>query len=67
MTDISKLRARRETLKNKLAALDARIIKIEREQQEAEHRELLKIIKSRGLTVAQLQQMLGVADKSERD
>jgi len=58
MTDIAKLRAKREILKNQIAAIDARIAKIEREQREHEQREIVKLIQSRGITAAQLAALL---------
>ena len=58
MTDLAKLREKRESLKNQLSQTDARIAKIERDQREAEQRELLKIIRARGITAAQLAALL---------
>lgn len=55
---LEKLRARRETLKSQLSALDQRIAKTERFAAEAEQRELVKIIQQRGIKPAALRALL---------
>lgn len=55
---IEKLKEQREVLKTKLAAVDAKIVKIERETKEREARELVKLIQSRGLNAKQIEQLL---------
>ena len=64
MTDIAKLRAKRESLKTQIAQIDARIAKIEREQREHEQREIVKLIQSRGITAAQLAALLPPATRA---
>lgn len=56
--DITKLQARRAKLLAALKKVDEAIAKIERNQREAEQRELLKLIKSRGIDSAQLLKIL---------
>lgn len=56
--NIDKLKTRRETLVAQIKQIDAQIAKAERAAREQEQRELVKLIQSRGLTVAQLSQLL---------
>lgn len=67
--NLDKLKQQRETLKTRLAAVDAKIAKAERAAREAEQRELVKLIQSRGITAAQLSQLLdtpaGVAGEAQ--
>lgn len=58
--NIEKLKTRRETLVAQIKQIDAQIAKAERAAREQEQRELVKLIQSRGLTVAQLSQLLNV-------
>jgi septal ring factor EnvC (AmiA/AmiB activator) len=58
MADIAKLRARRATLKTRIAALDAAIARAERAQRDAEHRDLARLIRARGLTADQVAALL---------
>ena len=62
--NLDKLKAQRETLKTKLAAIGAKIAKTEREFRERDARELVHLIQSRGLTAAQVSQLL---DKPEAE
>lgn len=63
--NIDKLKSQRETLKTKLAEIDARIAKAERAARDAEQRELVKLIQSRGISVARLSQILAAAPGGE--
>lgn len=56
--DISKLKTRREKLTSQIKQIDAEIAKIERAAREREQRELVKLIQSRGISVARLSQIL---------
>lgn len=56
--NIEKLKQQRESIKAKLSAIDAKIAKAERAARDAEQRELVKLIQSRGISVARLSQML---------
>lgn len=62
--NLGKLKAQRETLKTRLATIDAKIAKAEREFRERDARELVRLIQSRGLTAAQVSQLL---DKQEAE
>ncbi|MEW6133096.1 MAG: DUF4315 family protein [Pseudomonadota bacterium] len=55
---IDKLKAQREKLKAQFAEVDAKIAKAEKAAREAEQRELVRLIQSRGITAAQLSQFL---------
>lgn len=59
--NLDKLKQQREAIKTKLAGIDAKIAKAERAAREAEQRELVKLIQSRGISVARLSQMLDAA------
>lgn len=59
--NLDKLKQQREAIKTKLAEIDAKIAKAERAAREAEQRELVKLIQSRGISVARLSQMLDAA------
>lgn len=63
--DIAKLKQRREKLMSAVKQIDARISKLEREQREAEQRELVRLIQSRGITPAQLSQILDSVGKGD--
>lgn len=62
--NLDKLKAQREILKTKLAAIDAKIAKTEREFRERDARALVRLIQSRGLTAAHVSQLL---DKPEAE
>lgn len=55
---LEQLKAKRETLKNRLGALDSKIAKFGQAEREREQRDLLKLIQSRGLNAKQLSQLL---------
>lgn len=55
---IEKLKTRREKLTQQIKQIDAQITKIERAARESEQRELVKLIRSRGISVARLSQIL---------
>lgn len=59
--DITKLKTRREKLVAQLKQIDAQLAKAERAQREAEQRELVKLIQSRGISVARLAAILDAA------
>lgn len=63
--NLDKLKQQRETLKTKLAAVEAKIAKAEREFRERDARELVKLIQSRGLSAAQISQLLAAAPGGE--
>lgn len=56
--NVEKLKTRREKLVSQIKEIDAALAKAERAAREQEQRELVKLIQSRGLTVAQLSQLL---------
>lgn len=56
-----KLKSRREKLASQIKLIDAQIAKAERSAREAEQREIVKLIQSRGISVARLSQMLDAA------
>lgn len=56
--NIEKLKTRREKLASQIKEIDAALAKAERAAREQEQRELVKLIQSRGITVAQLSQLL---------
>lgn len=56
--NIEKLKTRRETLVAQIKQIDAQIAKAERAAREQEQRELVKLIQSRGISVARLSQIL---------
>lgn len=58
---IEKLKTRREKLTQQIKQIDAQITKIERAARESEQRELVKLIQSRGVSVARLSQILDAA------
>lgn len=55
---IEKLKTRREKLAQQIKQIDAQLAKIERAARDAEQRELVKLIQSRGISAAQLSQLL---------
>lgn len=55
---IEKLKTRREKLVSQIKQIDAQLAKAERAAREAEQRELVKLIQSRGISVARLAQIL---------
>lgn len=55
---IEKLKTRREKLVSQVKQIDAQIAKLERAARDAEQRELVKLIQSRGISVARLSQIL---------
>lgn len=63
--NLEKLKTRREKLVSQLKEIDAAISKAERAAREQEQRELVKLIQSRGITVAQLSQLLNGAQRAE--
>lgn len=56
-----KLKTRREKLASQIKQIDAQLAKIERAARESEQRELVKLIRSRGISVARLSQILDAA------
>lgn len=59
--NIDKLKTRREKLTQQIKQIDAQLAKAERAQREAEQRELVKLIQARGISVAQLSQLLAAS------
>lgn len=59
--NIDKLKTRREKLTQQIKQIDAQLAKAERAQREAEQRELIKLIQSRGITTARLAAILDAA------
>lgn len=59
--NIEKLKSRREKLVSQIKQIDAQLAKAERAQREAEQRELVKLIQSRGISVARLSAILDAA------
>jgi uncharacterized protein YlxW (UPF0749 family) len=59
--NLEKLKARREKLAAQIKQIDAELAKAERAQREAEQRELVKLIQSRGITTARLAAILDAA------
>lgn len=64
---IEKLKTRREKLTHQIKQIDAQLAKAERAQREAEQRELIKMIQSRGITVARLSQILDTTNPAAGD
>jgi hypothetical protein len=62
---IDELKAKREKLIARLKALDAEIARAERAAREAEQREMLKLLQSRGITAAQLAELLNSGSGSD--
>lgn len=60
-----KLKSRREKLASQIKLIDARIAKAERAARDAEQRELVKLIQSRGISVSRLSQILAAAPGGE--
>lgn len=58
ITATEKLKTRREKLVAQVKQIDANLAKIERAGRDAEQRELVKLIQSRGISVARLSQIL---------
>ena len=58
---IEKLKTRREKLASQIKQIDAQLAKVERAARDAEQRELVKLIQSRGISVARLSQILDAA------
>ena len=59
--NIVKLKTRREKLIQQVKQIDSQLAKAERAQREAEQRELVKLIQSRGITTARLAAILDAA------
>lgn len=57
-TAIQSLKNRRESLKQKLVELDKKIREMEKAEEENEQKNMLRLLKSRGVTVTQIQQLL---------
>jgi hypothetical protein len=64
---IDDLKAKREKLTARLKALDAQIAHAERAAREQEQREMLKLLQSRGVTAAQLSELLNARAGDEKD
>jgi hypothetical protein len=64
---LDELKHKREKLTARLKALDAEIARAERAQREAEQREILKLLQSRGITAAQLSSILDKGAGNEKD
>lgn len=62
--NIDKLKQRREKLVAQIKQIDAQLAKSERAARDAEQREIVKLIQSRGLTAAQIARFL---DKQESE
>lgn len=58
MTDIEKLKTRRGEIRLQLQKIDKRIVQAEREERERESHEMLQLLQKRGITSAQLLQLL---------
>lgn len=59
--NLDKLKQRREKLASQIKLIDAQLAKAERAQREAEQRDLVKLIQSRGISAAQLSQLLAAS------
>lgn len=59
--NIEKLKTRREKLTAQIKHIDAQLAKAERAARETEQRELVKLIQSRGISVARLSAILDAA------
>lgn len=59
------LKKKRETLKARLAQIDARIAKTERDEKERETRELLRLVRERGLTADKIRALLDAGQPGE--
>lgn len=55
---IQTLKNRRESLKVKLSELDKKIREMEKAEEENEQKNMLRLLKARGVTVKQIQQLL---------
>jgi predicted transcriptional regulator len=64
---IDELKQKREKLAARLKALDAQIAHAERAAREQEQREMLKLLQSRGITAAQLSELLNASGGNEKD
>lgn len=62
--NLDKLKQRREKLASQIKEIDAQLAKIERAEREREQRDLVKLIQSRGLTVAQISRMLDASGEA---
>jgi hypothetical protein len=63
---IEQLKKKREKIVERLKAINAQIAKIERAEREKEQREILRLIQSRGITAAQLNELLSSKSTAER-
>jgi peptidoglycan hydrolase CwlO-like protein len=63
---IEELKKKREKIAERLKSLNAQIAKIERAEREQEQREILRMIQSRGITAAQLNELLNSKSTAER-
>jgi hypothetical protein len=61
------LKQKREKLAARLKALDAEIAHAEKQAREQEQREMLKLLQSRGITAAQLSELLSASAGDEKD
>lgn len=59
--NLDKLKQRREKLVSQIKQIDAHLAQIERVARESEQREIVKLIQSRGISVARLSQILDAA------
>lgn len=57
-TTIQTLKTRRESLKVKLAETDKKIREMEKAEEENEQKNMLRLLKAKGITIAQVQQLL---------
>jgi uncharacterized tellurite resistance protein B-like protein len=64
---IDELKQKREKLAARIKQLDAQIAHAEKQAREQEQREMLKLLQSRGITAAQLSELLSASAGNEKD
>jgi hypothetical protein len=64
---LDELKMKREKLTARLKAIDAEIARAERAAREQEQREMLRLLQSRGITAAQLSELLNASAGDEKN
>ncbi len=63
---LAELKQKREALRQRIAAIDAEIAKLEKRLAEQQHREMLRLLQSRKITPQQLAELLEQQQKQEQ-